>query len=138
MQQNQANDGLEAWNCSLKNREITMKIKALVVVASLLAVVSCTPPQTYKVSTSLYHQGGLMASPVMVVEAGQASSFTLGDDVSYEFTLTPQSDQTVKVATTVVQKGERMQPELIVAYDQEASMEMGPQKLVVLVSKTAP
>ena len=112
-----------------------MKIRASLFVASVLASACCFAAQTYQVSTSVYLDGKLIASPVMVVEANKMASITVGEDFSYNLTVKPNQGDTVDVITAVTLGKDRVTPSFTVAYGKEASMEMGPQKLTLLVTK---
>lgn len=112
-----------------------MKIRASVLVASLLVSASCFAAQTYQVSTSVHVDGELIASPVMVVEADKMASITIGNDFRYNLTVKPNQDDTVDVITAVTLGKDTITPSFTVAYGKEATMEMGSQKLTLLVSK---
>ncbi|NYR13594.1 hypothetical protein HC000_14130 [Pseudoalteromonas sp. MIP2626] len=112
-----------------------MKIKASLIALSLLASVSCFAAETYQVSTSVYANGELIASPVMVVEADKMASITIGNDFSYNLTVKPNRDETVGIITAVTVGNDTVTPSFTVAYGKEATMEIGSQKLTLLVSK---
>lgn len=112
-----------------------MEIKASLLSVSLFASVSCFAAQTYQVSTSVYADGELVASPVMVVEADKMASITIGDDFSYNLTVRPNHDETVDVTTAVKVGSDTVTPSFTLAYGKEATMEIGSQKLTLLVSK---
>jgi hypothetical protein len=112
-----------------------MEIKASLLSVSLFASVSCFAAQTYQVSTSVYANGELVASPVMVVEADKMASITIGDDFSYNLTVRPNHDETVDVTTAVKVGSDTVTPSFTLAYGKEATMEIGSQKLTLLVSK---
>lgn len=112
-----------------------MKIKASLVALSLLTFLSCFAAETYQVSTSVYVNGELVASPVMVVEAGKMASITIGDDFSYNLTVKPNQDETVGITTAVTVDSDTVTPSFTLAYGKEASMQMGSQKLTLRVSK---
>jgi hypothetical protein len=112
-----------------------MEIKASLLSVSLFASVSCFAAQTYQVSTSVYTDGELVASPVMVVEADKMASITIGDDFSYNLTVRPNHDETVDVTTAVKVGSDTVTPSFTLAYGKEATMEIGSQKLTLLVSK---
>ncbi len=112
-----------------------MKIKASLLIAVLLSSVSCFAAETYQVSTSVYAKGKLIASPIMVVEADKMASITIGDDVSYNLTVKPNQDDTVDVTTAVTVGNDTVTPSFTLAYGKEATMEIGSQKLTLLVTK---
>jgi hypothetical protein len=112
-----------------------MEIKASFLSVFLFASVSCFAAQTYQVSTSVYADGELVASPVMVVEADKMASITIGDDFSYNLTVRPNHDETVDVTTAVKVGSDTVTPSFTLAYGKEATMEIGSQKLTLLVSK---
>jgi len=112
-----------------------MEIKASLLSVSLFASVSCFAAQTYQVSTSVYADGELVASPVMVVEADKMASIIIGDDFSYNLTVRPNHDETVDVTTAVKVGSDTVTPSFTLAYGKEATMEIGSQKLTLLVSK---
>lgn len=114
-----------------------MKIKVILLTASLFASMSCFAAETYQVSTSVYANGELVASPVMVVEADKMASITIGDDFSYNLTVKPNQDETVNVTTAVTVGNDTINPSFTLAYNKEATMEMGSQKLTLLVNKVS-
>ena len=71
-----------------------MKTKASLLIMSLLSSASCLPGNTYQVTTSVYSQGKLLASPTMVVAADKMASITMGHDFSYNLTVKPNQDET--------------------------------------------
>uniref|UniRef100_A0A486XSL9 Uncharacterized protein n=1 Tax=Rheinheimera sp. BAL341 TaxID=1708203 RepID=A0A486XSL9_9GAMM len=112
-----------------------MKIKASLLVSTLLASVSCFAADTYQVSTAVHSQGKLVASPVMVVETNKMAAITIGNDFSYNLTVTPNHDETARVVAEVTVADSTINPAFTVAYGKEASMEIGAQKLTLLVTK---
>ncbi|MBY0420285.1 MAG: hypothetical protein K2W88_19715 [Pararheinheimera sp.] len=112
-----------------------MKIKMGLLMASLLASVSCFAAELYQVSTSVYANAELVASPVMVVEADKMASIAIGNDFSYNLTVKPNNDETVDVLIAITVLNDRVTPSFTVAYGEEATMEIGFQKLTLLVSK---
>ena len=63
-----------------------MKIKASLLVTTLLASASCFAADTYQISTSVYSQGKLVASPTMVVEADKMASIRMDNGTEYQKT----------------------------------------------------
>ncbi|WP_205987550.1 MULTISPECIES: hypothetical protein [Pseudoalteromonas] len=114
-----------------------MRVNASLLVSALLCSVSCFAADTYKVSTSVYVEGELLASPTMTVEADKVASITIDNDVRYNFTIKPNQDNTAGVIATVTVGGETIRPSLVVAYEEEAIVEVGSQKLTLLVSKVS-
>ena len=112
-----------------------MKIKASLLVATLLASVSCFAADTYQVSTSVYFQGELVASPTMVVEADKGASISMGNGFSYNLKVAPNQDETAGIVAAVTVGDSTINPSFTVAYSKEATMEIGDQKLTLLVSK---
>ncbi len=112
-----------------------MNIKAGLLAVSLLASALCVAAETYQVSTSVHLHGELIASPVMVVEADKMASITMGNDFHYNLTVKPNQDDTVDVITAVTLGKDTVTPSFTVAYGKEATMEMGSQKLTLLVTK---
>ncbi|MCF6435849.1 hypothetical protein [Pseudoalteromonas sp. MMG022] len=114
-----------------------MRVNASLLASALLCSVSCFAAGTYKVSTSVYVKGELLASPTMTVEADKVASITIDNDVRYNFTIKPNQDNTAGVIATVTVGGETIRPSLVVAYEEEAIVEIGSQKLTLLVSKVS-
>lgn len=112
-----------------------MKTKASLLVTALLASVSCFAAETYQVSTAVYSQGKLVASPTMVVEADKMASITVGNNFSYNLTVKPNQDATAGVVTAITVGDSTINPSFTVAYGKEATMEIGTQKLTLLVTK---
>lgn len=112
-----------------------MKIKTILCITSLLGSVSSVAADTYQVSTSVYSNGEWVASPVMVVEADKMSSITIGEDFSYRLTVKPNHDETADVITAVSIKGQTLNPTVTLAYDKEATIEIGSEKITLNVSK---
>ena len=78
-----------------------MKIKASLLITTLLASASCFAADTYQVSTSVYSQGELVASPTMVVEADKMASITMDNGFNYNLTVKPNQDETAGVIAAV-------------------------------------
>ncbi|WP_337881264.1 hypothetical protein [Rheinheimera sp.] len=114
-----------------------MKLTTLLISTALLTTLSCAAEELYKVSTSIYDHGELIASPVLVVEAGKTATVREDDKFSYQLTITPEQNDRAKLVTVLTLNGETLQPELLVAYGQEASIEIGNRKLRLLVDKHA-
>lgn len=112
-----------------------MNFKASLLVTALLASASCFAADTYQVSTSVYSQGKLVAAPTMVVEANKMASVTTGNNFSYNLTVKPNQDETVGVVAAVTIGDSKINPSFTVAYGKEATIEIGAQKLTLLVSK---
>jgi len=110
------------------------KIKSAALLATLLSFQGMAA-ELYQVTSSLYQDGELVASPVMLVEANTEAAIQIGDDVRYQLIVSPQSETTAALTASVKVGTEQSQPSLLVKYDTEASLQMGAQKLVVLVSK---
>ena len=127
----------ECYQCLtlILNKEINMKIKANLLLVSLFASLSSLAAETYQVSTSVYANGELVASPVIVVEADKMAAITMDNGFSYNLTIKPNQDETTGVVAAVTVGGSTMNPSFTVAYGKEAIMEIGAQKLTLLVSK---
>lgn len=124
--------GTHGPNCT---KEVKMKTKASLLITALLASASCCAGNTYQITTSVYSKGKLVASPTMVVEADKVASITMGNDFSYNVTVKPNPDETAGVVTAVTVGGSTINPSFTVAYGKEVSIEMGSQKLTLLVNK---
>ncbi|MBD1582186.1 hypothetical protein [Pseudoalteromonas sp. S16_S37] len=114
-----------------------MIIKASLLVTAILASVSCFAAQTYQVSTSVYSQGKLVGAPTMIVEADKMASFAMDNGFSYNLTVKPNQDETVGVEAAVTVGDSTINPSFTVIYDKEATLEIGTQKLTLLISKNA-
>lgn len=112
-----------------------MIIKASLLVTTLLASVSCLAAETYQVTTSVYSKGELVASPTMMVEADKMASITMANGFSYNLTVTPNPDETAGIVAAVTVGDSTINPSFTVAYGKEATMEIGTQKLTLLVTK---
>jgi hypothetical protein len=117
------------------DKDIKVKMKASLWIASFWVSASCIAADTYQVSTTVYTHGEKVASPVLLVEADKMASITIGNDFSYSLTVTPNPDQTARIATEVTVGDNRIMPSFTVTYGTEATMEVGAQKLTLLVSK---
>lgn len=114
-----------------------MKIKAIFSIAALLASMSSFAANKYQVSTSIYSDSMLVASPTMVVEADKVASISLGTDLRYDLTINPKEDKTAGVMTTIKIGDNTISPAFNVTYGKEASIEVGSQKLTIIVDKIA-
>jgi hypothetical protein len=112
-----------------------MKIKESLLVTALLASASCFAADTYEVFTSVYSQGKLVASPTMVVEANKMASITMDNNFSYNLMVKPNQDETAGVVAAVTVGDSTINPSFTVTYGKEATIEIGTQKLTLLVSK---
>ena len=112
-----------------------MKIKVGLFVTTLLASASCFAADTYQVTTSVYYQGKLVASPTMVVEADKIASITMDNGFNYNLTVKPNQDETAGIVAAVTFGDSTINPSFTVTYGKKATMEIGAQKLTLLVSK---
>jgi len=71
----------------------------------------------------------------MVVEADKMVSITMGNDFSYNLTVKPNQDEKAGVDVAVTVGDSTINPSFTVAYGKEATIEIGSQKLTLLVSK---
>ncbi len=115
-----------------------MKIKASIILsASLLTTLSCFAADTYQISTFVYAQGQLLASPTMVVEADKMESIVMDNGFSYNLTVKPNQDGTAGVLAAVTVGENTITPSLTVEYGKEARLQIGNQQLKLLVSKVS-
>lgn len=112
-----------------------MKIKASLLITTLLTSASCFATNTYQVATSVYSQDKLVAAPTMVVEADKMASITMGNGFSYDLTVKPNQDGTAGVITAVTFGDSTLNPSFTVKYGKKTTIEIGAQKLILLVSK---
>jgi len=112
-----------------------MKLQTSLLIASLVASMASAATEAYRVSTSIYSQGQLVAAPEMVVEANQMASFSVGNDFSYHLKVTPNQGATAAVETSVTVGDIRLNPSFTVTYGKEATIEVGAQKLTILVNR---
>ncbi|PXF63762.1 hypothetical protein [Kangiella spongicola] len=112
-----------------------MKIKASLLVTTLLASASCFAADTFQVSSSVYSQDKLLASPTMVVEADKMASITIDNGFSYNLTVKPNQDETAGVFAAVTVGDSTINPSFTVTYGKEATIGIGAQQLTLLVSK---
>ena len=112
-----------------------MKIKASILVTTLLASASCFAADTFQVSSSVYSQGKLVASPTMVVEADKMASITMENGFSYNLTVKPNQDETAGVLAAVTVGDSTINPSFTVAYGKEATIAIVEQKLTLMINK---
>ncbi len=112
-----------------------MKIIASVLVMAIFVSAGSFAAQTYKVATTLVKNGELIASPVLVVEAGKEASVTMGSAFKYNLKVVPNSDNTATLSTALQSGETKMNPVMTVIYDQEATMQFDGHRLSVVVSK---
>ncbi|MDP4945161.1 MAG: hypothetical protein NWQ48_06575 [Alishewanella sp.] len=112
-----------------------MKIKASLLVTTLLASASCFSADTYQVSTSVYSQGKRVAAPAMMVEADKMASITMDSGFSYTLTVTPNQDETAGVVAVVTVGDSKINPSFTVAYGKEATIAIVEQKLTLMINK---
>lgn len=114
---------------------MTKMIQACVAALVLTLSLPATATEVFRVSSSVYHKGELIESPVMVVEAGKKAQMTVGENFRYELVVVPNSDDTVTLQTLVGIGEATVSPALTVFYDKQAAVEVGETKLNVLVSR---
>ena len=112
-----------------------MQVKLGLLVATVLASGSCFAADAYKVSTSVFKDGELIASPVMLVNAEEMASIAVDTEFEYNLTVKPYNEHTAKVVTAVKVGDEVTEHETTVAYDKEATVDNGNDKLTLLVRK---
>lgn len=118
-----------------------MKLKSGLLLAtalfSLTTTTSASATSAYQIDSRVYNGGKLVASPVMIVEADKLASMSIGSDFDYKVTLTPMSESTVKIATSIRIGTDTTEPEMVVEYGKPASVEIGSKKLSLVISKAA-
>lgn len=114
---------------------MNINFKASVAALGILASLPSLAAETFQFSSSIYRNGELVESPVMIVEADKKAYMTIGDDFRYELTVSPNADQTVQVKTALTINQVSASPVLTVAYDKQASVEVGKTKLTVRVNQ---
>ena len=114
-----------------------MQVKLGLLVATVLASGSCFAADAYKVSTSVFKDGELIASPVMLVNAEEMASIAVDNKFQYNLTVKPSNEHTAKVITAVKIDDDLTEQETTVAYDKEATVDNGKDKLTLLVRKIA-
>ena len=114
-----------------------MQVKLGLLVATVLASGSCFAADAYKVSTSVFKDGELIASPVMLVNAEEMASIAVDNKFQYNLTVKPYNEHTAKVITAVKIDDDLTEQETTVAYDKEATVDNGKDKLTLLVRKIA-
>ena len=112
-----------------------MQVKLGLLVATVLASGSCFAADAYKVSTSVFKDGELIASPVMLVNAEEMASIAVDNKFQYNLTVKPYNEHTAKVITAVKIDDDLTEQETTVAYDKEATVDNGKDKLTLLVRK---
>ena len=112
-----------------------MKIKAGLLIVTLLTPVVSVASDTYQVFTSVYKSGKLVASPTMVVLPGKMASITIGNNFSYNLTVKPRQNEMADVVTMVAVGDDTIKPLFSVAYNKEATIDIGAYKTTILVSK---
>ena len=114
-----------------------MQAKLGLLVATVLASGSCFAADAYKVSTSVFKDGELIASPVMLVNAEEMASIAVDNEFEYNLTVKPYNEHTAKVITAIKVGDDLTEQETTVAYDKEATVDNGKDKLTLLVRKVA-
>ena len=117
------------------NKEIKMQVKLGLLVATVLASGSCFAADAYKVSTSVFKDGELIASPMMLVNAEEMASIAVDTEFQYNLTVKPYNEHTAKVVTALKVGDDVAEHETTVAYDKEATVDNGKDKLTLLVRK---
>lgn len=114
-----------------------MQVKIGLLLAAVLASGSCFAADSYNVSTSVFKDGELIASPVMLVNAEEMASIAVDNEFEYNLTVKPYNEHTAKVITAIKVGDELAEQETTVAYDKEATVDNGKDKLTLLVRKVA-
>ena len=112
-----------------------MQVKLGLLVATVLASGSCFAADAYKVSTSVFKDGELIASPMMLVNAEEMASIAVDTEFQYNLTVKPYNEHTAKVVTALKVGDDVAEHETTVAYDKEATVDNGKDKLTLLVRK---
>lgn len=112
-----------------------MKIKAGLLIVTLLTPVVSVAADTYQVFTSVYKSGKLVASPTMVVLPDKMASITIGNHFRYNLTVKPHQDETADIVTMVTVGADTIKPLFTVAYNKEATIDVGAYKTTVLMRK---
>ncbi|WP_350657283.1 hypothetical protein [Psychrobacter sp. S1-30-MNA-CIBAN-0213] len=114
-----------------------MQVKIGLLLAAVLASGSSFAADFYKVSTSVFKDGELIASPVMLVNAEEMASIAVDTEFQYNLIVKPYNEHTAKVITALKVGDELTEQETTVAYDKEATVDNGKDKLTLLVRKIA-
>ncbi|AMN48726.1 hypothetical protein [Psychrobacter sp. P2G3] len=112
-----------------------MQAKIGLLLAAVLASGSTFAADAYKVSTSVFKDGELIASPVMLVNAEEMASIAVDTDFEYNLTVKPSNEHTAKVVTALKVGDDVTEHETTVVYDKEATVDNGNDKLTLLVRK---
>lgn len=116
-------------------KKLNLAVLAAMLLQATLWANAAWAAETFKVSAQVYHQGVLVASPVLVVEANKEAQVSIGDNFSFSVTLSPHRNDVVALSSTVNIAGDILYPELLMTYDKEAIIEVDAQKMVLLVSR---
>lgn len=112
-----------------------MKIKAGFLIVTLLTPVVSVAADTYQVFTSVYKNGKLVASPTMVVLPNKMASITIGNNFRYNLTVKPRQNEMADIVTMVTVGADTIKPLFTVAYNKEATIDIGAYKTTVLMRK---
>ena len=112
-----------------------MQVKIGLLLAAVVASGSGFAADSYKVSTSVFKDGELIASPVMLVNAEEMASIAVDTALQYNLTVKPYNEHTAKVVTALKVGDDVAEHETTVAYDKEATVDNGKDKLTLLVRK---
>ena len=112
-----------------------MQVKIGLLLAAVLASGSGFAADAYKVSTSVFKDGELIASPLMLVNAEEMASIAIDTDFEYSLTVRPSNEDTAKVVIAVKVGNDVTEHETTVVYDKEATVDNGNDKLTLLVHK---
>lgn len=109
----------------------------LLTIAALFATVGCHAGEQFKVTTAIYADNRLVATPTVVLDADQQARVA-NDRFDLTLTVSRNPDQTAKVVTHVKVGAQQMSPIIHVTLDKPATIEIGTQKLELQVSAIAP
>ena len=112
-----------------------MQVKIGLLLAAVVASGSGFAADSYKVSTSVFKDGELIASPMMLVNAEEMASIAVDTELQYNLTVKPYNEHTAKVVTALKVGDDVAEHETTVAYDKEATVDNGKDKLTLLVRK---
>ena len=110
------------------------KILALIIAINLVQLAHAGGK--YTVISKIYNDGKMIGSPTLFVDPNKETSISISDLYSYTLTVNPVNETSVIVLAYLNTGAQELSPELAVEIGKEASIEVGDQKLSVLVNKS--
>lgn len=112
-----------------------MKRSTVAFVLALMTASAFAEDPVFMVSTKLVAGDELVASPKLIVRAGQTASVSVGSAYELSLSVSPQASGALLVKTAITMEGESAEPSLLVTPGKEAAISIGETTLSLTLER---